>query len=82
MEQSTMELYCQMANYCYACFLIDEQDPEVLFAGLCFECHSGKWDKIRHSLTSETIAYSLSMLNPKSKWFSLYQEEYKRRGSP
>ena len=76
-----IEIYCQIANYCYACFLVDQQDPVRLFGGLCYHCHSEKWDKMRHSFTTERIVYHLNNMDPKSDWYSLYKEELKQRSS-
>jgi len=79
MESNTIQSYCQLANYCYACFLVDQQDPEILCDGLCYQCHSIKWDKIKNYLSLETILQVLRTLGKDSKWYSLYHLEYKAR---
>jgi hypothetical protein len=74
-----MESYCQMSNYCYACFLVDPQDPEVLCNGLCYHCHASRWDKMKHGISDEALWQTLNRLSVDSKWFNLYSIEYKRR---
>lgn len=79
MESSKMQSYCQLANYCYACFLVDQQDPEVLCNGLCYQCHSLKWNMMKQSISLETIVQALQSLSKDSKWYALYDLEYKSR---
>ena len=79
MELSKMQTYCHLANYCYACFLVDQQDPEILCNGLCYQCHSLKWNAMKHSISLETIIHILETLGKESKWYSLYDVEYKAR---
>lgn len=79
MENSAMQHYCQISNYCYACFLVDPQDPETLRNGLCYHCHGIMWDKMKHSFTSETLRQTILRLNSDSKWYSFYNTEYKAR---
>lgn len=78
-EDSAMQSYCQMSNYCYACFLVDPQDPEVLCNGLCYYCHSSRCDKMKHTFSEETLWQTLNRLTVHSKWFNLYNIEYKSR---
>ena len=78
-EYSPVQTYCQMSNYCYACFLIDPQDPELLCNGLCYHCHSARWDTIKHAISFENIEKTFNRLSKDSKWFILYQNEYKTR---
>lgn len=79
MDTSRIQSYCHVANYCYACFLIDPQDPEILCNGLCYECHAARWEQIKGSFTLDIIANTLSKINTGSNWYSLYYDEYKIR---
>uniref|UniRef100_A0A6C0AMF2 Uncharacterized protein n=1 Tax=viral metagenome TaxID=1070528 RepID=A0A6C0AMF2_9ZZZZ len=82
METPTIQSYCQIVNFCYACFLVDPQDPEILCDDLCYQCHGSKWDKMRSSLTLESIIQTLKRINKNSKWYSLYHDEYFSRLRP
>ena len=79
MDPVSVQEYCHTVNYCYACFLVDEQDPETLCNGLCYNCHGSVWDKIKHSFSLETLKNTLLTLSKNSKWFSLYTTEYSSR---
>jgi len=78
-DYSAMHEYCQISNYCYMCFMIDPQDPEILCNGLCYQCHGSKWDKMKHVLPLEKIEQTLNKLPRDSRWFTLYQQEYNAR---
>jgi hypothetical protein len=78
-EYSPMQSYCHMSNYCYYCFLVDPQDPEILCNGLCYQCHGSKWDTMKHRIPFENIEQTLNKLPKESKWFILYEKEYKSR---
>jgi len=78
-EHIDLQSYCQMFNYCYACYLVDVQDPEVLCNGLCYHCHGSRWDKIKHAFSLAMLSHTLSELTQESKWYDLYELEYKTR---
>ena len=79
MEHIDLQSYCHMFNYCYACYLVDIQDPEVLCNGLCYYCHSDRWDKMKHAFSVTILSRTLSMLKRDSKWYELYETEYKAK---
>lgn len=78
-KDSAMQSYCQMSNYCYACFLVDPQDPETLCNGLCYNCHSSRWDSMKRSFSDSTLLLTLRRLTVDSRWFALYDTEYTSR---
>jgi len=78
-EHIDLQSYCQIFNYCYACYLVDIQDPEVLCNGLCYHCNGSRWDKMKHAFSLAMLSQTLSVLNKESKWYDLYQLEYENR---